>query len=319
VAYVYGPVPSRRLGRSLGIDPLPFKTCNQNCVYCQLGRTTPLTDRRSFPASATQVVEEVRLTLESGKAGPLDWLTFVGSGEPTLHAGLGTMIRAVRRFAPVPIAVITNGSLLWRPEVREELSCADAVLTCLDAGTERMYRRIHRPHPDLVFDQLLAGWPDFRRAFGGQFWIDVMLVKDVNDSDQAIEGIARVLARVMPDRIHATVPTRPPAEPWVEPASRERLLYARKLFGEIARSPGSCSHAVQVPFPRDPAVYFSEVIVRHPLCADDLRSWFGAPYQGEFTAALLQLTARGQAQVVRRFGRDFWAGPAARYEGHSPG
>jgi len=318
VAYVYGPVPSRRLGRSLGIDPLPFKTCNQNCVYCQLGRTRPLTSRRCCHTSATQVVEEVRLTLESGKAGPLDWLTFVGSGEPTLHGGLGTMIRAVRRFAPVPIAVITNGSLLCRPEVRKELNCADAVLTCLDAGTELLYRRIHRPHPELVFDQLLAGLLDFRRAFGGQLWIDVMLVKNVNDSDQAIEGIARVLARVMPDRIHVTVPTRPPAERWVEPASRERLLYARRLFGEIARSPGSCSHASEVPLPGDPAAWLSQVIVRHPLCADDLRSWFGAPYQGEFTAALLQLTARGQAQVVRRFGRDFWAGPAARYEGHSP-
>jgi len=318
VAYVYGPVPSRRLGRSLGIDPLPFKTCNQNCVYCQLGRTRPLTSRRCCHTSATQVVEEVRLTLESGKAGPLDWLTFVGSGEPTLHGGLGTMIRAVRRFAPVPIAVITNGSLLCRPEVRKELNCADAVLTCLDAGTELLYRRIHRPHPELVFDQLLAGLLDFRRAFGGQLWIDVMLVKNVNDSDQAMEGIARVLARVMPDRIHVTVPTRPPAERWVEPASRERLLYARRLFGEIARSPGSCSHASEVPLPGDPAAWLSQVIVRHPLCADDLRSWFGAPYQGEFTAALLQLTARGQAQVVRRFGRDFWAGPAARYEGHSP-
>ena len=318
MAYVYGPVPSRRLGRSLGIDPLPFKTCNQNCVYCQLGRTRPLTSRRCCHTSATQVVEEVRLTLESGKAGPLDWLTFVGSGEPTLHGGLGTMIRAVRRFAPVPIAVITNGSLLCRPEVRKELNCADAVLTCLDAGTELLYRRIHRPHPELVFDQLLAGLLDFRRAFDGQLWIDVMLVKNVNDSDQAIEGIARVLARVMPDRIHVTVPTRPPAERWVEPASRERLLYARRLFGEIARSPGSCSHASEVPLPGDPAAWLSQVIVRHPLCADDLRSWFGAPYQGEFTAALLQLTARGQAQVVRRFGRDFWAGPAARYEGHSP-
>ena len=143
MSQVFGPVPSRRLGRSLGVDPVPFKACNWNCVYCQLGRSAPLKTVRERYFPAEQLVAEVRAAVERLGPESLDWITFVGSGEPTLHSELGAIIRGVQEFAQTPVAVITNGSLLHLAEVREELSVADAVLPTLDAGSERVYKRAH--------------------------------------------------------------------------------------------------------------------------------------------------------------------------------
>ena len=143
--YVFGPVPSRRLGQSLGIDPIPSKTCNWNCVYCQLGRTSPMTNERRdyFPPSA--IVEDVLAAVEAHEPGEIDWVTFVGSGEPTLHASLGAMIREIKAATEIPVAVLTNGALLYRPDIREELTSADAVLPSLDAGSGALHRQINRP------------------------------------------------------------------------------------------------------------------------------------------------------------------------------
>jgi len=153
--YVFGPVPSRRLGRSLGIDPVPFKTCNWNCVYCQLGRTTPMTNVRREFFPRFEIVAEVADTLAGPAAGEIDWITFVGSGEPLLHAGLGAMIREVKSLTPLPVAVITNGSLLYQRKIQEELMAADAVLPTLDVGSAKLYQTIKR----------WPIWPGFWPAF----------------------------------------------------------------------------------------------------------------------------------------------------------
>ncbi len=166
--HVFGPVPSRRLGRSLGIDPVPLKTCNWNCVYCPLGRTTPLTNERRDYVPRDEIVQQVKATLEGHRREEIDWVTFVGSGEPTLHAGLGWMIRQAKTFTRIPIAVITNGSLLHRPDVREEMCAADAVLPTLDAGAETLYRRMNRPHPHLSFASFMEGLVTFRHIYTGK-------------------------------------------------------------------------------------------------------------------------------------------------------
>jgi wyosine [tRNA(Phe)-imidazoG37] synthetase (radical SAM superfamily) len=155
--YVYGPVPSRRLGQSLGIDPIPLKTCNWNCVYCQLGRTKPVTNTRACHFPPEVIVEQVKQALNTHKRGEIDWVTFVGSGEPTLHIDIGWMIREVKAFTNLPVAVITNGTLLYQPMVREELAAADAVLPSMDAGTAELYRKINRPHPEITFERHLEG------------------------------------------------------------------------------------------------------------------------------------------------------------------
>ncbi len=147
---VFGPVPSRRLGRSLGIDPIPLKTCNWNCVYCQLGRSVPMINARREYVPRNVIVAQLDQALAAHAANDIDWITFVGSGEPTLHSGLGWLIRAAKSRTNRRVAVITNGALLYLPEVRRELSAADAVLPTLDAGTPELYHKINRPWPELA-------------------------------------------------------------------------------------------------------------------------------------------------------------------------
>ena len=174
--YVFGPVPSRRLGQSLGIDPVPLKTCNWNCVYCQLGRTRPLTNERKNYFPPEDIVAQVQEAMETHKPGEIDWVTFVGSGETTLHAGLGLMIWRVKSLTQLPVAVITNGSLLYLPDVREELAAADAVLPTLDAGNARLYQKINRPHPEITFERIKEGLSAFRKEYQGKLWVEVMLI-----------------------------------------------------------------------------------------------------------------------------------------------
>ena len=146
--HVFGPVLSRRLGQSLGVDPIPQKTCNWNCVYCQLGRTTPVTNEISEYYPAEEIVAEVEEAVETTGRENIDWVTFVGSGEPTLHTRIGWMIRQVKEKTGLPVAVITNGSFLYFPDVRESLMEADVVLPSLDAGTAELYSRVNRPRAE---------------------------------------------------------------------------------------------------------------------------------------------------------------------------
>ncbi len=155
--YVFGPVPTRRLGQSLGIDPVPLKTCNWNCVYCQLGRSLPMTIEQKDFFPAEEILTEVKNALESHQPGEIDWITFVGSGETTLYTSLGWLIREVKKLTNLPVAVITNGSLLYKREIRQDLLAADAVLPSLDAGTPELYQLINRPYPTLSFESLLNG------------------------------------------------------------------------------------------------------------------------------------------------------------------
>ncbi len=311
--YVFGPVPSRRLGRSLGIDPIPLKTCNWNCVYCQLGRTVPLTAVRGNYAPAGQIVEEVRRELEAHQPGEADWITFVGSGEPTLHEGLGWMIRQVKALTGMPVAVITNGSLLYRPEVREELSIADAVLPSLDAGTDSLYRSINRPHPEFTFDRLVSGLVKFRHGYTGKLWIEVMLVKNLNDSEEALKDLAAVLSRVKPDEVHISLPLRPPAEQWVQPADTEGTARAAAILGAVARILPPIPEGVSLSDSDDLLDAVLAVISRHPMEEEELMRTLERWKPGNACNALEMLQASGRAQLVIRFGRRFWSAAKARY------
>jgi wyosine [tRNA(Phe)-imidazoG37] synthetase (radical SAM superfamily) len=311
--YVFGPVPSRRLGRSLGIDPIPLKTCNWNCVYCQLGRTAPLTNDRRDYFPREEIVQQVKTALEAHRKGEIDWVTFVGSGEPTLHIGLGWMIGQVKTLTSIPIAVITNGSLLCRPDVREELFAADAVLPSLDAATETLYRTISRPHPNLPFASLVDGLLAFRHAYGGKLWMEVMLIKDLNDSEEALKGLAAVLRQIGPDAVHLSLPIRPPAEPWVQPADEEAIMRATAILGETA----SLIHPVEGEF--DLSGYDNlldavvALITRHPLREEELVCALHRWAPGSVSRLLSELAATGRAQQVTRYGEHFWTAGAAKY------
>lgn len=311
--YVFGPVPSRRLGQSLGIDTIPLKTCNWNCVYCQLGRSMPLTNERREYVPMEELLLEAEQALKSHKDGGIDWVTFVGSGEPTLHSKLGEMIRRVKSITQLPVAVITNGSLLYLPKVREELSAADAVLPTLDAGTVELYRKINRPHPQVTFARLMDGLIKFREEFRGKLWVEVMLVRGLNDSEQALCEIAATLETIHPDEIHINLPTRPPVETWVEPPDEEGLLRAMSILGEVAR----VAHPAEGHF--DLGGYDNVVdavigiITRHPMREDELRNALSRWPSVEVDSILRELEQSGKAQLLERYGRKFWSSASAHY------
>jgi wyosine [tRNA(Phe)-imidazoG37] synthetase (radical SAM superfamily) len=311
--YVFGPVPSRRLGQSLGIDTIPLKTCNWNCVYCQLGRSMPLTNERREYVLDEDILFEVEQVLGSRAKGTIDWVTFVGSGEPTLHIYLGEIIRRVKNITEIPVAVITNGSLLYLPEVRQELSVADAVLPTLDAGTAELYRRINRPHPDITFERLVDGLVAFRKEYRGKLWVEVMLVKGLNDTLQALEDIAKVLQQVKPDAVQINLPTRPPAETWVQPTDEEGLMRAISILGEAAEVVHPAEGSFDLSRNENITDAVIGIITRHPMRQDELERTLARWSPDQVKEVLVNLAAGGMAQIVERYGTRFWSATPAHY------
>ena len=228
--YVYGPVPSRRLGRSLGIDPLPLKTCNYQCIYCQLGKTTNFTNERRNYYPKDEIIVEIEEAIKQNKNN-FDYITFVGSGEPTLYKDLEELILKTKTFSNKPICVITNGGLLYNEEVVEALLLSDVVLPSLDAGDERSFIRINRPHPDIQFDSVIQGFIDFRRIFKGKFWIEIMIMKAINDSKKELLKIKEKIDLIKPDKIDINIPIRPPLERWVKIPDKSIFILLDEIFG----------------------------------------------------------------------------------------
>jgi len=311
--YVFGPVPSRRLGQSLGIDTIPLKTCNWNCVYCQLGRTVPLANERGEYFPRKDILAEVKETLAHHQPGEIDWVTFVGSGEPTLHIGLGWLIRQVKGLTDRRVAVITNGSLLYLPEVRRDLTAADAVMPSLDAGSVDLYRQINRPHPQVTFERLVDGLVALRQEYSGKLWIEVMLVQGLNDTEAALQKIVTVLHRIQPDEVHINLPTRPPAETWVRPSDEEGLIRATAMFGDIARVIYPAKGRFDLTGHDNVIDAIIAIITRHPMHQEELECTLAQWSLDQVDEGLVALEASGQAQVVERFGKRFWSAAPAHY------
>lgn len=312
--HVFGPVPSRRLGHSLGIDTIPLKTCNWNCVYCQLGRTVPVTNERREYFPRQDILAEARQALVAPRPEEIDWVTFVGSGEPTLHSGIGWLIREVKGVSDKPVAVITNGALLYLADVREDLAAADAVLPSLDAGESELYRKINRPHPETTFNCLLQGLIEFRRVFQGKLWVEVMLVRGLNDTEETLLGIARALERIGPDAIQINLPTRPPAEAWVEPPDEEGLRRAVAALGGLAEVVRPAEGSFDLGGHESLVDAVVAIIRRHPMCEAELEQALARSTPGQVNEALKALQASGRAQVVERYGTRFWSAAPSHYQ-----
>jgi len=230
-ALTFGPVPSRRLGRSLGINHIPPKTCSYACVYCQLGRKPRLQNTRQTFYAPEAVVAAVQAKVAAAAAAgePLDYLTFVPDGEPTLDLTMGDMLLALKPPG-IPLAVITNASLLGDPAVRAALQLADWVSLKLDAADEAIWRRLDRPHGRLRLADILAGARTFARDFTGTLVTETMLVAGVNDAPDALAATAAVIAELRPAVAYLSIPTRPPAETWVQPPDAAALNRAYQCF-----------------------------------------------------------------------------------------
>jgi wyosine [tRNA(Phe)-imidazoG37] synthetase (radical SAM superfamily) len=212
------------------VDVIPKKICTLDCVYCEAGPTARAVTVRKEYVSPDRVLAELRDALS--RRVPCDWITFSGSGEPTLNSGLGRMIRGVKEMTDTPVAVITNGTLLSLPAVRADLLEADAVLPSLDAASPEVFERVNRPHRRLRVGQMIRGLRSFRREYRGQIWLEILLVRGVNDGDEEIVRLRDAIASIGPDKIQLNTVVRPPAEPGARPARRRRLLEVRSFLGE---------------------------------------------------------------------------------------
>ncbi|MBN1583693.1 MAG: radical SAM protein [Anaerolineae bacterium] len=233
---VFGPVPSRRLGRSLGVNNIPPKHCTYSCVYCQIGRTTQMRVERSAFYEPERVLAAVQTRIaQADQAGErIDYLTFVPDGEPTLDIHLGRTIVMLKSLG-LPVAVITNGALLWQEDVRTALMQADWVSCKVDAVQEAIWRRIDRPHRRLRLSSILDGMLAFASTYGGALVTETMLVGGINDADAHLRQVADFVGRLQPDAAFLSIPTRPPAVKWVRPVDEAGLNRAYQILcGRVA-------------------------------------------------------------------------------------
>lgn len=228
--HIFGPVLSRRLGLSLGVDLVPFKTCSYDCAYCECGHTTRKTITRQdfFPAS--EVIAELREVLASRPS--LDSVTLAGSGEPTLARSLGPVIAFMKHeFPGYTVSVLTNGSLLTERDVQEELLPADRVIPTLTTTFQRTFERIHSPHPSLKIDSIIRGMERFRSRYKGALWLEVFVIPGLNTTDEELEELAAAIGRINPDCVQLNTLDRPAAEGWVRVASENELERVREVLG----------------------------------------------------------------------------------------
>ncbi|MEJ2702111.1 MAG: radical SAM protein [Sedimentisphaerales bacterium] len=227
--YLYGPVPSRRLGRSYGIDIVPLKVCTLDCVYCQLGRTSERTTERKAYAPVGSILAELKEALADNVEA--DFITIAGSGEPTLHADLARLIDGIKRVTNIPIALLTNGTLLYRSDVRGDCIKADVIMPSLDAGDEPTFARINRPCGGITIENLISGLCALREEYAGQIWLEVFLIEHINTGAAQIAAIAKAIERIRPDKVHVNTAVRPTAEPGIHRVNAQQLEDIARTLG----------------------------------------------------------------------------------------
>lgn len=287
-SHIFGPVPSRRLGRSLGVDLVPFKTCSYDCIYCQLGRTTNKTIERKEWVPLEEVLGELRAALSRKP----DYITLSGSGEPTLYSRVGELIDRIKAMTQIPVAVLTNGSLLWQPEVRAELRHADLVIPSLDAGDEAVFRAVNRPHQEISFERMMEGLIQFRAEFQGQYWLEVFLLAGHNVADADIEKLAGQVRRINPDRVQLNTVTRPPAEEFAVMVRQQRLYELAALFTPRAEVIADFRGVHQRPEFAAGRESILGLLQRRPCSIDDIASGLGI-HRNEAVKYIEELSAEG--------------------------
>jgi wyosine [tRNA(Phe)-imidazoG37] synthetase (radical SAM superfamily) len=296
--YLFGPVPSRRLGRSLGIDVTPFKTCSFDCVFCQCGCTTCLVAERAEYVPFEDVCAELERWLKED--GQADCITFAGSGEPTLYSFLGKLIDFIKARTEIPVIVLSNGTLLHRIAVRDELLRADIVKVSLSAWDHDSFQKINRPAAGLSFEQLLAGEREFRRGFPGELWMEVFLMEGINANPEQVKKIAAAAAGIGPDKIHLNTAVRPAVEADVRPVGKEKLEQLCGLFTPraevIASFSAETGSAAGLSLEN-----LMDLIRRHPVTVAQLAQNFGVE-----PAAILPLLNDPRLHTELRDGETYY-------------
>lgn len=305
--YLFGPVLSRRLGLSLGLDVTPMKTCAFNCVYCQLGRTTHQTIARKEYVPAAAVMAELADYL--AREGRADYLTFSGSGEPTLHSRLGEMILQAKQLSDIPVAVLTCSALISDPQVRRELAGADVLLPSLDAASPRTFEALNRPHGGLSLPEIIEGLKCLRREYSGRIWLEIMVVKGINDGAAEVALLRQALAEIKPDKVHLNTVVRPPAESGVLPLSETEMRTLQKELGAPAEIIASWPSPATPSFEKHMLPEALGLIARHPATLQEIAGYLNC--RAEAAATMLEaLLEAGAVERRKHRGRDFYAAPA---------
>jgi wyosine [tRNA(Phe)-imidazoG37] synthetase (radical SAM superfamily) len=303
----FGPVPSRRLGRSLGINNIPPKICTYSCIYCQLGRTIRMQVTRPVFYEPGKVFEAVQNKVQQAKkAGePVDYLTFVPDGEPTLDVNLGREIELLKPLG-IKIAVITNGSLIWLRDVRESLMKADWVSLKIDSTREATWRGLDRPYGTLQLNSILDGILEFADAYSGELVTETMLVEGVNDTHEHVREVADFLSQLKPARAYVSLPTRPPAEAWVRSPGEEAI---NRAYQTLSKSVGQVEYLIgyegnAFAFTGDVEDDLLSITAVHPMREEAVREFLTRA--GSDWAVVQRLIDGGQLVETEYDGRNFY-------------
>jgi wyosine [tRNA(Phe)-imidazoG37] synthetase (radical SAM superfamily) len=283
------------LGRSLGIDLVPHKACTYDCIYCQIGKTTDKTLVRKEYVPVKEVLEEVSRFLRE-ETSSIDHLSISGSGEPTLHSKIRSVINGIKAITSIPIAVITNGSLLYEEEVRQDLLRADIVLPSLDAVSPEIFIRINLPRPEFSIEKVIEGMVEFRKIFKGQIWLEILFCKGVNHSKEELLKLKKVVDRIQPDLIHLNTVVRPPSEKWVAPLNQKEMEEIQTFFGEKASIISEFDRHPSSMIERDIKEEILRILRRRPLSLADLSKGMGIP-MNELDKYIEPLTQEGKIKM----------------------
>jgi wyosine [tRNA(Phe)-imidazoG37] synthetase (radical SAM superfamily) len=274
--HLFGPVPSRRLKMSLGVDLVPHKVCSLNCVYCECGKTTLLTMERKEYVPIQEVLNELDHFLQNNQ--PPDYITFSGSGEPLLHSGTGQIINYIKdKYPLIPLAVLTNGTLLSDKQVSSEILRADVVLPSLDAATEKSFVKINRPSKLIDLKEYIKGLADFRKEYKGKIWLEIFVLPGYNDDDENLAELKKAVKRIKPDLVQLNTLDRPGVIKNLKPASYEQLNKITKSWNlKNVEIISSVSERKKVgSFRKDTEAVILETIMRRPCTVSDLSEILG--------------------------------------------
>jgi wyosine [tRNA(Phe)-imidazoG37] synthetase (radical SAM superfamily) len=302
--HIFGPVPSRRLGRSLGVDIVPLKVCTQNCIYCQLGIDAKTTLERKEYVPAGIIIQQLRDRINEGLEA--DYITFSGSGEPTLNSAIGRMIDAVKALTDIPIAIITNGTLLSDPGVRADCAKADLVVPSLDAGDDETFHKINAPNENIDFDEFVEGMIAFRKEYAGKIWLEVFFSEGINTSDEQIEKIKAIAARIAPDKIQLNTAVRPTTSPTAVRVSQEKMNDIAAKFGPLAEVAADFSKAQRTRQVHTGKETILEMLRRRPCTLEDICAGLDAD-STQIQDGLNYLLGTNEIKTQQTAGKTFYA------------
>lgn len=305
-SYLYGPVPSRRLGQSLGVDIVPLKVCTLDCIYCQLAKTSQKTIERAEYAPVDTVLAELKEKLDEGLHA--DFITISGSGEPTLHSRLADLIAGIKNITDIPVAVITNGTLLFRQDVRADCAKADVVLPSLDAVDEQTFRKINRPHKDISIENVISGLCAFRNEFTGRIWLEVFLIDNVNTAPEQIADLKDAIKRIHPDKIHLNSAVRPTAEPGLQRLAPENLKSIAQSLGQSCEVVADVSPSLLGKHTQIKAEHLLSMLKRRPCSLNDICTAL-AVSPDEALKYIARLKASGMVTSTQKNGTTFFQAP----------